>query len=311
MTNASDTAEKNALAGEIVEYRGVQNNRIVGEIWKRTVPGNGDEKNHPILLLHGGGQTRHAWQETAHRLVKRGYTVIAVDQRGHGESEWLPGGNYSFDFFARDILTLSKSIQDDFGCKAIVVGASLGGIGALLAEGHYRPGNCKALILVDITPRVSPLGVSRILEFMAAKAEQGFASLEEAADAISSYLPNRKRPDNLDGLKKNLRLGSDGRYRWHWDPKFVEQRGEYDINSDVFEDLMINSAKSLNLPVLLLRGSRSDLVEEEHVEEFRKLVPHASYVDVSGAGHMIAGDKNDIFAEALINFIDSLYEHKN
>lgn len=281
---------------EPVTFIGVDDNRLVGEM--RGAGGR------PVLLLHGGGQTRHSWEETAIRLARAGYRAITIDQRGHGDSDWIASGAYIFTDYAADVAAVAREIERRFGARPVAIGASLGGISSLLAEGDASGGLLEALVLVDITPKVDAGGVARILAFMGDKVEEGFASIEEAADAIASYLPHRKRPQSLDGLQKNLRLDPDGRYRWHWDPAFLV--GRQNVNSHVghVEERLHGAAKSLTIPVLLVRGARSELVSEDHARAFLDLVPHARMVDVSGAGHMVAGDRNDIFGEAIIGFLE-------
>ena len=158
-------------------------------------------------------------------------------------------------------------------------------------------------MLVDITPRMDPEGVAKIQGFMGARMEEGFASLEEAADAIAGYLPHRKRPRSLDGLSKNLRLGLDGRYRWHWDPAFMKSERNINLGARELMLSLMEGLPGLHLPVLLVRGMQSELVHEHYAREFVELAPAASYVDVGGAGHMVAGDKNDIFCAAILDFL--------
>lgn len=264
-----------------------------------------------VLLLHGGGQTRHAWEATGARLAARGLSAWCLDQRGHGGSDWIESGAYEFRDFARDVVAVSDQIAGRSGVRPVGIGASLGGIASLLAEGQLRPGTLSALVLVDVTPRMDPAGVNKVISFMADRAEAGFATVEEAADAIARYLPHRKRPERLDGLAKNLRLHDDGRYRWHWDPRFLgDRRGrpvhpEDGIEESV-EDELVRAARALTIPVLLVRGARSELVTQSHVDEFLTLVPHAEYADVADAGHMVAGDRNDAFAGAVVTFLDRL-----
>lgn len=256
------------------------------------------EGGHTVLLFHGGGQTRHAWGGAAERLARAGWTAYTIDQRGHGESDWHPAGDYRIDRFAADV----RGICRGFATPPAVVGASLGGISALIAQGECAEAILSVLVLVDITPRVERAGVERIINFMAAKAETGFASLEECADYVAGYLPHRKRPKDLSGLMKNLRLRDDGRYYWHWDPRFVtdiDQRME-----DRDPERMIAAAKALRCPTLLVRGGSSDLVSEEVAREFLDIVPQAEFVDVAGAGHMVAGDKNDAFTDAVLPFLE-------
>ena len=137
---------------------------------------------------------------------------------------------------------------------------SLGGLAGLLAEGSATEPLLSALVLVDIAPRLELPGVSRIVGFMTAH-PNGFASLEEAAEAVSAYLPHRPRPNDLGGLAKNLRTGKDGRYRWHWDPAFLS--GDCNINPAEFTDRMLGCSKRLSIPTLLVRGGLSDVLSEE------------------------------------------------
>ena len=290
------------IIGSKLTFCGSLGNRLAGELWKRQ-DSEESEQLQPVLFLHGAGQTRHSWNETAKRLAVFGFDAITIDHRGHGDSDWVPRGNYSFDCFAKDVKYLTNALFADYGTKPIVVGASLGGIASMLVEGRYQPNSFKALVLVDITPRVCLNGVAKIIQFMGSQIETGFSNLSEAAEAISQFLPNRTRPKNLNGLKKNLRLDNDGRFRWHWDPNFIEQRTEFEIHRGLVEERIVNAAKRLKLPVLLIRGTNSDLVKDEHVKDFLKLVPNSSFTDVTGAGHMVMGDKNDAFAEALLEFI--------
>ena len=266
---------------------------LVADAW-------GTPDQPPAILLHGGGQTRHAWKRTAAVLARHGYFALSVDLRGHGDSGWSPDGDYGIDRFAADVRILAAQ----FSRKPVLIGASLGGIAGLIAEGEAKASIAAALVLVDITPRVDPEGIKRIRSFMASHIDTGFASLSEAADAITAYLPHRPRPKSLAGLEKNLRRGADGRYRWHYDPKFVHRQ---DVQEDgVREQRMSAAARRLDIPVLLVRGASSELVSDAVAREFVAQVPTATYVDVGGAGHMVAGDVNDHFTRSVAHFLDGL-----
>jgi pimeloyl-ACP methyl ester carboxylesterase len=254
----------------------------------------------PALLLHGGGQTRHAWKRTAAVLARHGYHALAVDLRGHGDSGWSPDGDYEIDRFAGDVRRMAQS----FAQRPVLIGASLGGIASLIAEGESEQSIASAMVLVDITPRVDPAGVERIRGFMASHIEDGFASLDEAADAIAAYLPHRPRPKSLEGLRKNLRQDASGRYRWHYDPAFV--RGMPQRDDGEREARLMAAARRLTVPVLLVRGGSSELVSEEIAREFVAQVPDATYVDVHGAAHMVAGDVNDPFTQEVVRFLDGV-----
>jgi non-heme chloroperoxidase len=250
----------------------------------------------PVLLLHGGGQTRHSWSGTAQRLAREGWHALSLDLRGHGQSDWSPDAAYDLDDFVLDLVAVVRTLPR----PPVAVGASLGGMAALCAEGEAKAPLLAAVVLVDVTPRLEPQGVVRIVSFMTDRPD-GFASLEEAADAVAAYRQHRARPSDLSGLEKNLRRGEDGRYRWHWDPKFMSR--EHRIRNTLTPDRLLGAARGLRVPTLLVRGKLSDVVSLEGAAEFQSAAPHARFVDVSGAGHMVAGDRNDLFTEAVVEFL--------
>lgn len=259
----------------------------------------GEPSARPVLLLHGGGQTRHAWGGTAAALAAAGFYAISVDLRGHGDSTWAPDGDYEISRFAEDIAAMASSLPS----KPALVGASLGGLASMICEGEVASGSASAVVLVDVTPRLEPAGVERILAFMRAYPE-GFASIEEAADAVAEYLPHRRRPSDTSGLAKNLRRNAEGRLCWHWDPRFLGDRPR--TAQPEYHARMDNAAAALDVPVLLVRGRMSEIVSEESVRHFQELVPHAEYADVQGAAHMVAGDRNDAFRDAVEAFLRKL-----
>ncbi len=263
--------------------------RIVGDSY-------GDPAAPPVLLLHGGGQTRHAWGGTAAALAVAGRHAVSIDLRGHGDSGWDPAGDYSVDAFARDLSAVARRLP----AAPAVVGASLGGLATLIAQGEHAEPPASAIVLVDIAPRVDPAGVERIVSFMTAHPD-GFATLEEAADAVAGYVPHRPRPRDLNGLRKNLRVGPDGRFRWHWDPRFMS--GTRRPNATQNPERLEAAARAIRVPTLLVRGRQSDVVSADGARAFLDVVPHARYVDVSGAGHMVAGDQNDPFTAAVVGFL--------
>ncbi|MGA0604483.1 alpha/beta fold hydrolase [Phenylobacterium sp. VNQ135] len=255
-----------------------------------------------VILAHGGGQTRHSWAGAAQKLAAEGWEVIALDLRGHGDSSWAPGGDYGIERFAADLVEVARRQRRG----AHLVGASLGGLAGLVAETQVAPGVFRSLTLVDIVPRMEPTGVARIMGFMAANLEQGFESLEAAAEAIAAYVPHRPRPTDLSGLRKNLRLGDDGRYRWHWDPSFASG-----VRRDRTEEGMAaleERAARIQIPVHLIRGRLSELVSSEAARAFIERIPGGVLTDVAGAAHMIAGDRNDRFTDAVLSFLSRVAE---
>jgi pimeloyl-ACP methyl ester carboxylesterase len=260
----------------------------------------GSATDPPVILLHGGGQTRYSWGGTARTLANHGWQALSVDLRGHGESDWAPRGDYRLSSFARDIL----AIIGELPARPALVGASLGGLTSLFLEGELAPGSSTSLVLVDVAPRIEQRGADRIRDFM--EQPEGFADLDEAADAIAAYNPLRKRPSNLEGLKKNLREGEDGRWYWHWDPAFIQpkMRGDMPDSEMLDEARMMAASAALTVPALLVRGRMSDVVSEKGAQAFLDVCPDAEFVDVSHAGHMVAGDQNDVFTTSVVDFLD-------
>jgi pimeloyl-ACP methyl ester carboxylesterase len=283
-------------------FTGAAGNTLVADVY-------GDTGN-PVMLLHGGGQTRHAWRHTAEHLARSGARAYAFDQRGHGDSEWIADGSYAFTDFAADAAAVATTLSARSGKHPIAIGASLGGMASLLAEGTAeRKGEgplFAAIVLVDITPRVDQSGVAKIQGFMRERATEGFDTIAEAADAVAAYLPHRKRPRSTDGLRKNLRLHPDGRWRWHWDPRVLQGARSFAQDHNELEAALVEAAKAITIPALLVRGGSSELVQEAHVREFLELVPHADYIDVAEARHMVAGDSNDRFSDAVLDFVGKL-----
>jgi pimeloyl-ACP methyl ester carboxylesterase len=171
----------------------------------------------------------------------------------------------------------------------------------MLAAGEGDPRLFAAVVLVDVTPQMEDEGVEKIVGFMNAHLEEGFASLSAAADAVAAYLPHRPKPSDTSGLAKNLLLGDDGRYRWHWDPKFMT--GDRRASAARDHERLTHAVQRIETPILLVRGRMSELVSEASVASFLRAVPAADYVDVADAAHMVAGDKNDVFCDAVMEFL--------
>jgi pimeloyl-ACP methyl ester carboxylesterase len=270
-------------------YTGAQGLRLAADV-------GGDPSAPAVLLLHGGGQTRHSWGGAMRTLVAQGFHVINLDARGHGDSDWSPDGDYSLPALADDLRAVIGTLRS----PPALVGASMGGGTSLYAVGNSTAPIASALVLVDIVPRVEQEGTHKIGAFMTAN-PGGFANLDEAADAVAAYNPHRPRPNDPSGLMKNLRWREDGRLYWHWDPKFVER--PMSSEPPRFMELLVAASRRVRIPTMLVRGLKSDIVSEQGVIELRQLIPHVEVFDVVGAGHMVAGDRNDAFNDAVISFL--------
>jgi pimeloyl-ACP methyl ester carboxylesterase len=277
--------------------------RLAGDGLTLAADTYGPPEGPPVVLFHGGGQTRHAWGGTARLLGDKGWRATTVDLRGHGESDWPGAGDgsgYTLDEFAADVRAVA-AVQSR---PPVLIGASLGGLSSLVAIAEAPAGATVAsgLVMVDVAPRLEEKGIERIAEFMLGNLD-GFASLEEVADAVAAYNPHRPRPTDLSGLRKNVRLRDDGRWYWHWDPAFLLGGRQDEPRSVRNEDRLEDAARAITVPTLLVRGRQSDVLSEAGARETLELIPHARYVDVGGAGHMVAGDRNDAFNDAVLEFL--------
>lgn len=258
--------------------------------------GNRDEVG--ILFAHGLGQTGGAWDAAARALADAGHGSLAYDARGHGGSSWNPPGiAYQPAQFTDDLII----IAGEMSTPPVLVAASMGGLFGLLAEARW-PGLFRALVLVDITPRWDAAGVARIIDFMRAH-PHGFASLDAAADAIARYQPHRPRK-SADALRQVLRPGDDGLWRWHWDPRLIDDIAAGDANMQ--QQALAEATRQVRCPILLLSGGRSDLVTPQTIAEFLALAPHAEHVQLADATHMLAGDDNTAFTAAVLHYLDAL-----
>lgn len=256
----------------------------------------GSPSGTPVVFMHGGGQTRHAWHGAMRHLVIAGYRVISLDARGHGDSEWSPTGDYALPDLAADLV----AVVEEIGVTPALVGASLGGSTGLYAIGNSDAPIAIALVMVDVVPRVDSVGAQRVLDFMRAHSD-GFESIEGAIDAVAAYNPHRPRPKSPAGLMKNLRLKPDGRLYWHWDPRIVSSPSRLEPPDIV--DPLLDAARRVRVPTALVRGLQSDVVSDAGVEELRGIMPRLEVYDVAKAGHMVAGDRNDAFNQAVSDFL--------
>jgi pimeloyl-ACP methyl ester carboxylesterase len=253
----------------------------------------------PIVFLPGNGQTRQSWHNGVKAMAAAGYYAVSLDLRGHGESSWAPDGDYGLGAYVSDLQAVLAQIP----AKPVLIGASMGGLVSATTIGESDHDVARALVLVDATPRMNPRGSRRVVKFMSAN-KDGFASLGEVADAVAAYNPHRPRPQNISGLRRNVRE-INGRLYWHWDPQILRASTSVAAVQERSNRVQAAAAR-IRVPTLLVHGGLSDVVGPEEVEWFRRVVPHAEYVNVAGAGHMVAGDRNDAFNSEILDFVDGL-----
>lgn len=257
----------------------------------------GHDRAPCVLLTHGFGQTQYAWAETGRLLAASGWQAVSYDARGHGESDRPTDGRYQFEAFVEDF----RRVCDSLPHPPVVIGASMGGLTAMIGHTERPRVALAGMVLVDIAPRWHTRGVSAMLDFMRQHPD-GFESLDAARESIRSFLPHRRDQGSTTGLRRNLRQDSSGRWHWHWDPAMLPMAEQ----SDRLQGRLKTAAKKLQLPTLMVAGESSELIGKEHVEEFRELVPHARFEQVAKARHMVAGDSNEQFLAAIRPFLKEL-----
>ncbi len=303
---ADDSGNRDKLLKYTVRMRMVRTESAVSESlsvapesgWGLAVDSRGAATAPPLLLVHGFGQTRHAWTRSAETLAAAGFRAVTFDLRGHGDSARGTGGRYELQQFLDDLLGVARSL----GAPPVLIGASMGGLLGLALAGEAQPPPFRALVLVDITPRWESAGVARMLGFMRAHPD-GFADYGEAIAAIAAYLPHRSRRKRQHELEPLLRRGPDGRLRWHWDPALLDTIAH---EGERHQPRLLAAARRVEIPVLLLSGGRSDMVSRDTIDEFMQLLPHARHVEIPQATHMLAGDANEAFTGAILEFIRAL-----
>ena len=288
---AAENLAESSMRGRVARIR-------TGDGVELAIEHFGDRNAPSLIFAHGFGQTRGAWSATASELADAGWHSVTADARGHGDSGWLADGNYDFAQFVDDLVLVARTPVTQ---PPILIGASMGGLLGLIAQAEYRP--FRALVLVDVTPRWENAGVERIMTFMRAH-PSGFASIDEASDAVSNYLPHRTEKKSPERLRQLLVREEDGRLRWHWDPRLLDRVAN---NSERYQSTLLDAARRIDVPTLLISGERSDIVSDSTIAEFLQLVPHAKHVRVAQATHMVVGDRNDAFSAAVLSFIKKFH----
>lgn len=275
------------------QFLGAEGNMIAADCY-------GDPAAPPVILMHGGGQTRHSWWRTAEALARHGHYAIAFDHRGHGESDWVASRQYELSDFAGDLRAVISQL--DPSAAPVLVGASLGGLTSLMAVGQGLDSNVKGIVLADVVHRANNEGGAQLRGFMTENPD-GYASVEDAAAAIERHMPGRGGQRNLDGLRRNLRQRPDGRWIWHWDPAFMTPRGDGSQRFGDGSHELLAAIRAITIPLLLARGERSEIVTPELAAEFLDLLPAAEFIELEGVGHMVAGDDNAPFTRVLLEFL--------
>ena len=254
----------------------------------------GDPSAPPIVLLHGGHQSAHSWDLVSLHLARH-YHVLALDQRGHGDSEWARDVDYTNDTMSLD----ASAFLDAMGLeKPILVGHSMGGRNSMLLT-RRDPSRLGALVIVDVGPELSDRGRAAIAGFV--QENQEFEDLEHFVANVRKYDPYRSREHIERTVKYNMLQRADGKFVSKCDSnprRLGIVRGQGPLENITLED-----AGTFHLPVLLVRGERSNILAPDAAERFAAALPMGRLVTVPNCGHNVHGQNTLGFIAVLDEFL--------
>ncbi len=250
----------------------------------------------PMLCLHGITQTAHSWDEVAAELSKR-YRVLCFDQRGHGDSDWAPDGDYTRQTQAADI----DAITDALGLtRFVLAGMSMGGINSVTFTARH-PEKVRALIIVDVSPEIQTRGVEHIRQFI--QAEDELDSFEAFVERAHQFNPRRSLANIRDRLSHNLKQLPNGKWTWKYDKALRSPQRGFQANAllNLWDDV-----RAIRCPTLIIKGGESDILSGESAEKLQATIPGSRLAVVPGAGHSVMGDNPSAFVAAVQPFLAAL-----
>ncbi len=251
----------------------------------------------PIVFLHGGGLNAHTWDLVCAAL-RRERHCVALDQRGHGESEWSPQMDYSTESHAGDLEAFVQALGVD---RFVLVGMSLGGVNALAWAGQHSR-RLAGLVLVDVGPEIRFDGVRKIQAFTSEATP--LDSVEQFVDRALGFNPRRNRELLRRSLLHNLRRMPDGRFMWKYDQR---HRGKVDPAAYARRrELLWSAVDAVECPTLVVRGAQSDVFHDEDAERLATRLRQGRWVRIEGAGHTVQGDNPAELLVSLRAFLDEV-----
>ena len=254
----------------------------------------GNNGRHPILFLHGGALTAHTW-DLCCLALRDEFHCLALDQRGHGDTDWAPDADYSIAAQREDV----RGFVDKLGLdRFILAGMSMGAINALAFAIHH-PEKLSHLVIIDAGPEIRRPGSRRIRDFVNGGANP--ESLDAIIERALAFNPRRDPKILRRSLMHNLRQQTDGNWVWKYDRKRFQQM-DRDAHTAERRALADGLAK-ITVPTLVVRGAESDVFHKEDAERLAQRLPDGRYVTIPRAGHTVQGDNPKELAEALREFL--------
>jgi esterase len=249
----------------------------------------GNKHLPPILFLHGGALTAHTWDLVSLALRDQ-YHCIALDQRGHGDSDWAQDEDYSIGAQLAD----TKGFVDKLGLdKFILVGMSLGAINSL-AFAIAHPERLSHLVIIDAGPEMRRPGSSRIRDFV--NEVQDTVTVEAIIEKALKFNPRRDPKILRRSLMHNLRQQPDGTWKWKYDTRRFKALGQDSHRAERAK--LADGLARIACPALVVRGGESDVFHEEDGISLAQRLPAGRFVTVPRAGHTVQGDNpKDLVAE--------------
>ena len=257
----------------------------------------GKAGQNPIVLVHGSRLHAHVWNDFSQRFSDR-HHIVAVDQRGHGDSAWGAEGDYQLEELYRD---LRAHVEARGLSRYTLVGHSLGGRVSMLYA-HRHQDELERLILVDITPGRPPAAQPSAAAPVRAGGAQprDFESEEEAIAYLSRAMS--RAPQHLveASVRHGTRRNDAGRYVWKYDPLLFSRRTAVPPGMDLWR-----LVSEIRTPTLLQYGSESDVVDDALAKRLGETMPNCTVERVEGAGHGLFTDRPDAFAASVERFVNA------
>jgi esterase len=248
----------------------------------------------PLVLLHGITGHARTWDHLAQAL-QPGFRVIALNQRGHGDSQWAPGGDYSVGAMAADVGRLAEHLGLD---PFLLLGLSMGGRVAIALAGTH-PERVERLVIVDIGPDIAPAGMERVRRTIGTAPER-FTSEDEAREYVRRGNPRYNESELRQRVAHGLTRLPDGGLAWKYD-KAIREAMRLGLRREAM-DLWEPLAR-ITCPTLLVRGAESDILSPEIAKRMLASLPDGRLVEIAEAGHSVPGDQPEAFAAAVRSFL--------
>jgi pimeloyl-ACP methyl ester carboxylesterase len=251
----------------------------------------------PIVLLHGGHQSAHSWDLVSLHLADR-FRVLALDQRGHGDSEWSRDANYSNHEMSLDAEAFMDALELE---KPILMGHSMGGRNSLLLT-KRDPSRLRGLVVVDVGPEISDEGRKLISAFV--RNNEEFDDLEHFVRNVRKYDPFRSREHIERTVKYNMLCRADGKYISKCDP--TPRRVGILNTNPAADNVSLDDTRAFDVPVLVVRGETSKILAPDAAVRFEDALPKGQLVTVPECGHNVHSQNTHGFLEALGPFLETL-----